>query len=69
MALEQSNEGSIMPARKSHSKECTARTQLKDAIKKVQALISDDLRQSLRVLMNSEAVWMETVASERPYVF
>jgi len=48
MALKQSNEGSSMPARKSHSKECTARTP--GVVERVQALISDDPKQLLRKL-------------------
>ena len=47
-ALEQSNEDSSMPARKSHSKERTARTPA--VVERAQALISDDLGQSLRKL-------------------
>jgi len=47
-ALEKSNEGSSTPARKSHSKERTARTPA--IIERAQALISDDPRQSLRKL-------------------
>jgi len=39
-ALEQSNEGSNMPAKKSHSKERTARTPA--VVERVQALILDD---------------------------
>ncbi|EGI66293.1 hypothetical protein G5I_05257 [Acromyrmex echinatior] len=38
-------------------------------IERVQALISDDSRQSLRVLMDVVKSWMETMASGRPYVF
>ena len=38
--LEQSNEGSSMPARKNHSKERTARTPA--VVEKTQALISDN---------------------------
>ena len=53
-----------MPARKSHSKERTVRTPA--VIERVQALISDDLRQLLRVLMDVAKPWMETVVSERP---
>jgi len=37
--LEQSNEGSSMPARKSHSKECIAKTSA--VVERAQALISD----------------------------
>jgi len=44
-ALEQSNEGSSTPARKSHSKKRTARTPA--VIEKTQALISDDPGQLL----------------------
>ncbi|EGI70777.1 hypothetical protein G5I_00435 [Acromyrmex echinatior] len=47
-ALEQSNEGSSMPARKSHSKERTAR--IPAVVERAQTLISDDPRQSLRKL-------------------
>ena len=47
-ALEQSNEGSSMPARKSHSKERTAR--IPAVVERTQTLISDDPRQSLRKL-------------------
>ncbi|EGI62905.1 hypothetical protein G5I_08738, partial [Acromyrmex echinatior] len=47
-ALKQSNEGSSMPARKSHSKERTAR--IPAVIERAQTLISDDPRQSLRKL-------------------
>ena len=39
-ALEQSNEDSNMPARKNHSKECTARIPI--IFKRAQVLISDD---------------------------
>ncbi|EGI69378.1 hypothetical protein G5I_01882 [Acromyrmex echinatior] len=46
-ALEQFNEGSSMPARKSHSKERTARIPV---VERAQTLISDDPRQSLRKL-------------------
>jgi len=46
MALEQSNEDSRIPARKSHSKERTAR--IPAVVEKVQALILDDSGQSLR---------------------
>jgi len=42
-SLEQSNEGSSMPVRKSHSKECTARTPaVLQCVERTQALISDD---------------------------
>ena len=44
MILEQSNESSNMPARKSHSKECTARTFA--VVERVQMLISDDPEQT-----------------------
>ncbi|EGI62996.1 hypothetical protein G5I_08626 [Acromyrmex echinatior] len=37
-------------------------------VERAQALISDDLGQSLRVLIDVKP-WMETVASGRPYVF
>ncbi|EGI58339.1 hypothetical protein G5I_13554 [Acromyrmex echinatior] len=46
--LEQFNEGSSMPARKSHSKERTAR--IPAVVERAQTLISDDPRQSLRKL-------------------
>ena len=45
-ALEQSNEGSSMPTRKSHSKKCTRIP----VVERTQALISDDSGQSLRKL-------------------
>jgi len=48
-ASEQSNESSSMPARKSHSKERTARTPVV-VERKTQALISEDPEQSLRKL-------------------
>ena len=48
--LEQSNEGSSMSARKSHSKECTARTTV--VVERDRALISDDPGQSLRKLID-----------------
>ncbi|EGI60876.1 hypothetical protein G5I_10892 [Acromyrmex echinatior] len=48
MALEQSNEGSSMPARKSHSKERTAR--IPAVVERAQTLISNDPRQSLQKL-------------------
>jgi len=54
MALKQSNEGSSMPARKSHSKECTARTP--GVVERVQALISDDPKQLLRKLASIVSV-------------
>ena len=56
-----------MPARKSHLKERTARTLA--VVQRAQALLSDDPRQSSRVLMDVVKPWMKTVASERPYVF
>jgi len=62
-ALEQSNEDSSMPARKSHSKERIAR--IPAVVERTQALISDDPGQSLQKL----ASIVETVASGRPYVF
>jgi len=46
--LEQSNKGSSMPARKSHSKERAAR--IPAVVERIQALISDGSRQSLRKL-------------------
>ena len=49
------------------SKECTAR--IPAVVERAQALISDDLGQMLRVLMDVVKPWMETVASGRPYVF
>jgi len=48
MALEQSNEDSSMPARKSHSKERSARTL--GIVERAQALISNEPGQSLRKL-------------------
>ena len=60
--LQNSPTKSSMPARKSHSKECTARTQSE------RVLISDDLRQS-HVLMDVVKPWLETMASRRPFVF
>jgi len=48
IALEQSNEGFSMSARKSHSKKRTARTPV--VVERTQELISDDPRQSLRKL-------------------
>jgi len=51
MALEQSNEGSSMPARKSHSKKRTARTPT--VIERAQALILDDPEQSLQKLASN----------------
>ena len=56
-----------MPAKKSYSKERTARTPA--VVEKAEALISDDLGQLLRVLMDVVKLWMEIVASGRPYVF
>jgi len=47
-ASEQSNESSSMPARKSHSKERTAR--ILAMVERIQALISEDSGQSLRKL-------------------
>jgi len=47
-ALEQSNEDSSMPARKSHSRERTARTPV--VVERTQALILDNPGQSLRKL-------------------
>ena len=47
-ALEQSNEDSSMPVRKSHSKERIARTSA--VVERTQALISDDPGQLLRKL-------------------
>lgn len=52
-------ECSNTPARKPHSKKCSSRTS--EAIKRTQALISEDPGQSLRK--------MEDIASGRPYVF
>jgi len=54
-----------MPARKSHSKERTAR--ISAVVERAQALISNDLGQSLRSDGCSEAV--EIVTFGRPYVF
>jgi len=54
MALEQSNEGSSMPARKSHSKERIARTPA--VIERAQALILDDPEQSLQKLASNVGV-------------
>jgi len=48
MTLEQFNEDSSMPARKSHSKECIARTPA--VVERARALVSDNPRQSLRKL-------------------
>jgi len=48
-ALEQSNENSNMPGRKSHSKKRTARTP-SVLVERTQVLISDDPGQSLRKL-------------------
>jgi len=56
-----------MPTRKRHSKEHTAR--ISAVVERTQALISDDPRQSLHVLMDVVKPWMETVASGRPYIF
>jgi len=66
----QNNQTKVEAARKSHSKECTARTPA--VVERTQALILEDPGQSLRKLASivsecSEAV--ETVASGRPYVF
>jgi len=47
-ALEQFNEGSSVPAKKSHSKECTMRNST--VVEKAQTLISNDPGQSLRKL-------------------
>jgi len=66
MALEQSNEDSSMPARKSHSKE---HSRIPAVVERTQALISDDPEQSLHVLMDVMKPWMEIMASGRPYVF
>jgi len=58
-ASEQSNESSSTPARKSHSKERTAR--IPAVIERIQALISEDPGQSLQKLTSigkcSEAEW------------
>ena len=64
MALEQSMK---VPARKSASRGLPQ--SLKELISVVQALISDNLGQSLRVLLDIVKPWMETVASRRPYIF
>jgi len=60
-------EGSSMPARKSHSKERITRTPA--VVERTQALILDNPGQSLRVLIDVMKLWMEIVASERPYIF
>ncbi|KYM89480.1 hypothetical protein ALC53_02319 [Atta colombica] len=49
------------------SKERTAR--IPAVVVRIQALISDDAEQSLRVLMDIVKPWMETVASRRHPVF
>jgi len=51
-ALEQSNEDSSIPARKSHSKKRTARTPA--VVERVQALISDDPGQKLASIEASQ---------------
>jgi len=63
-ALEQSNEGSNMPARKSHSKERTVSTPA--VVERAQADFKSPVIQgnTLRILMDV-VPWMETVTSER----